>query len=433
MSGVRERRLLVLCYFFPPLAGGGVHRILGFTRHLPAHGWSTTVVCAGPDDYWVTDPSLEARVHPATEVVRVRGGSGLSAWLSLRGGAKGAGRRSGAAFGPLRRLSDLLLLPDSYAPWARRAARAALRLARGGRFDALLSSSPPDSVHLAALRVARATRLPWVADFRDPWIGLHFREPPTAWHRARHARMERDVLEGADLVLAASRSHADTLGARSGATPRRAVHLPNGFEPAAPAPDPPDPGEPHSFTMVFTGTLSQMSDTEQFLDALHDVLAHRAEARRRIRVHLCGPFDVHYENRAVALGLSGIVRFPGPLDHADTRRLQREADLLLLWKPRHGTTMVPGKTYEYLDAGRPVLALLNPTDEAADLVRRAGGRIVDPDDRAAIAGAIAERYDAWKAHGRAPDARPDWLAGFTRESLTARLASELDSLVQSRA
>jgi glycosyltransferase involved in cell wall biosynthesis len=298
----------------------------------------------------------------------------------------------------------------------------------------MLSSSPPDSVHLAAREVARSARIPWIADFRDPWIGLHFREPPTGWHRARQARMERSVLEGADLVLAASRSHADGMGMNSGAKARRVVHLPNGFEPARPA----GPGSgaasgARTFRVAFTGTLSQMSDTEQFLDALHELLAHRTEARRRIRVDLCGPYDVHYENRAVALGLSGIVRFTGPLGHADTRQIQREADLLLLWKPRHGTTMVPGKTYEYLDAGRPVLALLPEEDEATDLVRRAGGTIVDPDDRPAITTALAKHYEAWLENGRAPDVRPEWLSGFTREALTGRLASELDSLVQSRA
>jgi hypothetical protein len=57
---VSARRLLVLAYFYPPLAGGGVHRVLSFTRHLPAHGWACTVVCAGPGDYWVTDPTLAA-------------------------------------------------------------------------------------------------------------------------------------------------------------------------------------------------------------------------------------------------------------------------------------------------------------------------------------------------------------------------------------
>ncbi len=431
-----NRRLLVLCYFYPPLAGGGVHRVLSFTRYLPAHGWSCTVVCAGEEDYWIVDPSLLQRIPPATRVERVQGGSALSAWLTLGGrrrpGARG--RRSGAVFGALRALSDFTLLPDSYAGWSRRAGRVATRLANETGFDAMLSSSPPDSVHLAARAVRRATGLPWAADFRDPWVPLHFRTPPTAWHRGRQAALEKSVIEGADIVLAASRTHADAMGAVSGAHARRVVHLPNGFEPgeesAAAAQD--DGTDAPAFRMAFTGTLSLMTDTEQFLAALGDVLASRPQARRHVRARMCGPYDVRYEQRALALGLADIVTFTGPVSHATSRRIQRGADLLLLWKPRHGVTMVPGKTYEYLDAGRPILALLDPDDEAAALVARGGGLVVSPHDRAAIARAIGERYDAWARGTRWPDLRPAWLDDFARPALAARLASELDHLVQSR-
>ena len=114
------RRVLILAYFYPPLAGGGVHRVLSFTRHLPAHGWACTVVCAGERDYWVSDDSLVAAVPGETEVIRVEGGSGLSTWLKLKRG-DAQGRRSSRSFGPLRSLADWWLLPDSYAGWAKRA------------------------------------------------------------------------------------------------------------------------------------------------------------------------------------------------------------------------------------------------------------------------------------------------------------------------
>jgi glycosyltransferase involved in cell wall biosynthesis len=423
---VSARRLLVLAYFYPPLAGGGVHRVLSFTRHLPAHGWACTVVCAGPGDYWVTDPTLAAAIPAGTEVLRVPGGSGLAAWLRLSRGR--AGERSGRTFAGLRRLSDWWLLPDSYAGWARRARRiGAARLARGD-VDAVLSSSPPDSVHVAALGLRRPRGVPWVADFRDPWIGLHFRAPPTAWHRARQGALERAVLAGCDLALAASRAHADAMRDGAGARPRRVVHLPNGFEPE-PAPAGDGGGDADHFRIVFTGTLSLMPDTEVFLEALHELLAHRPEARRRVRAVLAGPFDTGYRDRAEALGLTGIVDFPGPVDHAAARRLQRGADLLALWKPRRLPTMVPGKLYEYLDAGRPLVALLEPGEEAAALVERAGGAVVAPGDRVALAAEIERRYTAWRERGRAPSARPEWLAEFERSRLAARLAGLLDEQV----
>ena len=92
--GEKPRRVLVLCYFFPPLAGGGVHRVLSFVRELPRLGWNCTVIAAGREDYWVTDDTLEAHIPAATEVIRVSGGSALSTWLRLRGRGT-VGRRKG--------------------------------------------------------------------------------------------------------------------------------------------------------------------------------------------------------------------------------------------------------------------------------------------------------------------------------------------------
>ncbi len=397
MSG---RRVLLVCYFYPPLAGGGVHRVLSFTRHLPERGWDCTVVCAGEEDYWVTDDSLTASVPPATEVIRVPGGSALSAWLRVRGGDRG--RRSGRTFGGLRALADWCLLPDSYAGWAGRARAAALRRVARGGIDAVISSSPPDSAHLAGLALHRRTGLPWVADFRDPWVGLYLREPPTAWHRERHAAMERAVLDSADVVLTASATHARRLGARSGAAPREVVHLPNGFEPAdrGPGPGP----APETFTLVFTGTLSQQPEIETVLGAMRDVLARRPEARGRLRARLAGPYDTDLAGQALALGLAGIVEFTGPLSHADTRALQRGADVLLLLKPPDMPTMVPGKTYEYLDAG--------PADRGVARGRRRDRRAGAPRGRSGAAPARPGRAGGLAGvglcgvdRGRAPRAR----------------------------
>jgi glycosyltransferase involved in cell wall biosynthesis len=330
------------------------------------------------------------------------------------------------------------MLPDSYAGWARRArAVAARRLARGD-VSALLTSSPPDSVHLAGHALARAGARPWIADFRDPWIGAHFRTPPTPWHARRQREAEASVVGAADLVLAASATHVADLRAmrdRTGAPlARRVEHLPNGFEPAgttAPAADPP----PGTFVMVFTGTLSLMPDTREFLAALARWLGRRPDARPRVRVVLAGPYDLDDEDHARALGLADVVRFPGPLGRGDTRALQRRADLLLLWKPRGAgyRTMVPGKLYEYLDSGRPVLALVPADDEAAALAVRGGAEHVAPGAPDALAAALERRFDAWARTGPAADARPAWLADHDRAALARRLAALLDTTVEARA
>jgi len=420
------KRVLILAYFFPPLGGGGVYRVLSFVRHLPAHGWSCTVVCAGAGDYWVSDPSLAASVPAETEVLRVPGGSALSAWLRLRRDDAG-GRRSARAFASLRSLSSWWWLPDSYVGWAKRAERIARERAARGDIDALLSSSPPDSVHLAARGVARATRLPWVADFRDPWIAGHFLRSPTPWHAARQRALEASVLGEASLVLAASRTHADLIPAGPQGRARAVLHLPNGFEPAPRAAVQRDADH---FHVVFTGQLTLMDDIATLLDAVARLLARDPGARAVLRVSLFGPYDRDGATRARALGLDGVVRFTGLPPHAETRAAQRAADLLLLWRP-HGDgfrTMVPGKLYEYLASGRPLLALLEPSDEAAELVRRAGGEVVAPGSAEVLERALAERLARWRAGERPADRVPDWLGGHTREHLAGVLANALDDV-----
>jgi glycosyltransferase involved in cell wall biosynthesis len=429
--------MMVLCYFFPPLAGGGVHRVLSFVRHLPASGWRVTVVCAGEEDYWVKDATLDSDLPAGTEVIRVRGGSALAAWLRGPGAGEAGGRRRASRFSALRTLSDWFLIPDSYAAWSRRAADTARRRLAAGDIDVLLTSSPPDSVHLAGRSVARTTRTPWIADFRDPWIALHFRRPPTAFHRARHEALERSVVGDARMVLAASRTHAEDLADLTApdGTPlaRRVEWLPNGFEPgadAAPAAEPPA----GTFALVFTGTLARMPGTAMFLAALAEFLRRRPDARARVRAVLAGPHEVEDEERAAALGLPDVVTFPGPIAHRTARALQRRADLLLLWKPEGAgyRTMVPGKLYEYLDAGRPLLTLIPAGEESAQLAAEGGAERIDPGDRVAISAALERRFDAWAQHGPAPDRRPAWIAEHQRAALARRLAGLLDSVTEPR-
>jgi hypothetical protein len=183
---------------------------------------------------------------------------------------------------------------------------------------------------------------------------------------------------------------------------------------------------------VFTGTLFRMAQTTVFLDGLARWLASAPPARADVAVVLAGPYEDAAAARARALGLEGVVRFAGPLAHDVVRALQMRADLLLLWKPDGPgyRTMVPGKTYEYLATGRPLLALLPGADEVSGLLRDADAERLDPFDAGAVADALARRYAVWRRSGTATLPRPAWLAEHTRARLAARLADVLDTVVK---
>jgi len=418
-------RVLIVSHFFPPHGGGGVHRALAWARHLPAFGWNVTVLAAGPSGSGLRDESLLERVPESTEIMRVDAWSRVA---SLRDRAAGSG-----GDGTLRALARILLVPDSYRAWGTPAIRAGRKRIAQGDIDVLISTSPPETAHLVGESLARRARLPWIADFRDPWVGLHYRKPATPLHDWLHRSMERRVLERADRVLCASRAHEEqvlrTLGPLSG---ERVVFLPNGIEtdtgPAAVA-----AAKPGSRArIVATGTLTEVPALLSFVDALARRIESHPRLAAQIEVVLAGPHDSLLPERVRARGLERVVSLPGALPHAEARALQRSAAVLLFARnegPGY-RAMVPGKLYEYLDARRPLVAMVDGGD-AAELAREAGGAVFGPEEGdaaldAALLAALGE------PGAPLPDlpAIEHRLAGRTRRGLAAELAGILDRVIQ---
>jgi glycosyltransferase involved in cell wall biosynthesis len=130
-----------------------------------------------------------------------------------------------------------------------------------------------------------------------------------------------------------------------------------------------------------------------------------------------------------ALGLAGVVEIEPTRPHDVVLQAQRDADVLLLFmQDRPGAeAVVPAKTWEYLAADRPVLALVPLRGAAAREIAAAGaGEVVAPGDadgvRRAILG-LAARSEAGTlaVPGLSPSARER----ISRRGRAAQLAGLL--------
>ncbi|MEZ4651466.1 MAG: glycosyltransferase [Candidatus Eisenbacteria bacterium] len=220
-----RRRLLYVAYFFPPLGGAGVQRTLKFVRYLADFGWDATVV-TGPASYWLRDDSLAEEVPSTVRVVRA------PHWGSrFVGGGGSSTRRSASRIRGLRAVSRALLVPDAYVGWVAPTRRVLGDLVRAERFDAVITTSSPDSTHLLGRWLHRSRHLPWIADFRDPWTRRMSYAPPTELHHRVQRSLERSVLEEADRVVVTSdATRQDYLGLIPTLAPESIVTITNGFD-----------------------------------------------------------------------------------------------------------------------------------------------------------------------------------------------------------
>ncbi len=421
--------------FFPPNAGGGVYRPLGFVKFLRKYGWQPTVVTMESKTFWITDEGLLADVPTDCDVHRTKTLSGqyvLSLLRPNKSVSKAPQVRSSRAFGVLRTLGSAVLVPDTYIGWYPFAVRECRRIIAKEKIDAIYSTSPPETSHLVAARLHELTDLPWVADFRDPWMNLYLLPRPTRLHDCLHGRLERKVCSNAAPIVTGA-WHLDVLR-RKYPQMKRVALIPNGYDPThieetlnlAPPSD--------RFQIVHAGMLTQKRSAVPFLKALRIVIDRVPEMEGTCRVDFFGPRESENDAAAEELRLGGVVSFHNTVSHTEALNIERNSHILLLIKHTNPVYdgIVPGKLYEYIGVRRPILAL-SPEGEASDIVRRfERGEVAPQDDPDRIADRIEKMYGKHRGGTLETDYNLTPVTEYRRDVLTERLAEYLDTLVDGR-
>lgn len=412
------RRLLMIAYYFPPLGGIATLRALRFARHLPEFGWEVTVVAPRYGAFHVDD-SLS---FPEERVIRTALLSPRPSSAALTSGEIVPPNSTGSG-GPLKKwLRRWLLRPDAQVGWYPFALSAARAAMRKGRYNAILSASAPITAHLVASRLHRERRVPWVADFRDFW---------TDWGRDSPARLHCDVrtetrlLHTASAVTTVSPTLAAALAARGA---RRVEVLTNSFDPEdfSPAAIEASGGPAHLNVAYLGSYYPEIQDLETAVAALGRLAAQ--ERLPPLSLEFIGPYPRSLTSCICAAGLSSVVTATGFIPHANCVRRLRQAGLLLLPGGLEASQplsrcMMPGKTFEYLAARRPILVVAAPgTDLATILAPYRWVRLVAPGD---VQGAEAAILDLLHSPGADQSVS---LERFTSRDVTRRLAVLLGEL-----
>ncbi len=404
-------KVLLVTLYFPPAGGGGVQRPLKLAQYLPALGIETHVLA--PDDpKWIhrdddLRPPTQAWVHRA----RYLGPRGRKPAEELHG-REGLARLAAHA----RLASRRLLVPDENVSWNLTAIPAAIRIARKEGIDAVITTSPPASVHLVGAAVRKATGARWLADLRDSVVAHPHRRAESAAVRAKERVDEavaRLVARQADAISCVS----DAIAAEARALGPRGplVTIPNGcdFDDVAGLEYTPA----QRFRITHAGSFFGKRDPRPFLQALHD-------SKLDVVARFLGDFRSADREWAERLGLGDRLELIPYAPRAASLALQRDSEALLLLIPEasgRGKGVLSGKVFEYLAVGRPILAAVPPDGAAAALVRETGaGVVAPPDDVDALRAALAALHERFR-NGGLPDVE---LGEETRQRLSRRTRVE---------
>ena len=444
------KRVLIITYYWPPTGGSGVQRWVKFAKYLPSEGWQPVIYTPENPEQLAVDESLAAEVPPETEVLKTRITEPYELYkkfLRKSGHSKEAvevnpvNAQNKSAMQKLAMwVRGNFFRPDPRCLWIRPSVRFLKKYLKEHPADLIVSTGPPQSMHLIGMRLAQETGLPWIADFRDPWTRIFYFKhlAMTAATEKWHHRMEKKVLDAADTVVAVSPLVQQEFQAMT-QTPVELIT--NGFDECDFQTDGfagdqdarrtlTAGGSDKDFVLTHTGLFAADGNPTVLWQVLAEKCRKDKKFGRLLKIRLIGKTDEQISASLDTYGLSGNTENLGYLPHAEAVRHQRNASLLMLplRKEPEYKAVLPGKLFEYLASWRPVLGI-GQTDGAMSMILNSTktGVVLDWSDKESMAKFIDL---CWERHLKGELTVEDAdLKQFTRVELTRKMAELFEKTV----
>lgn len=376
-------KILLIAGFFPPYAPVAATRSVKFAKYLLEQGHDVRVLaprnskfppllkCEIPEACVTYTGFTDRSALPGKLMGRLTGDKAgdvdsTPAQTSVPADAPPSSSKAGASKARLGQLYRRLVnVPDPTIGWFRHGVKEGRDLIAAWKPDLLYVSTPPHTGLLVGDKLSRQTGVPWVAEYRDLWVRHPYYDAPR-WRRPYERWLEWRALSSVSGIVTVTETWRDLMARVTG---KPTILSMNGFDPddfAGPAASADQAGEPLS--ILYAGSLYQ---EKRDPSPLFEALARMGEAARQIRVHFYTAETGYLSDLVSSLGLEDVVMLHDPVPREDIARIEQESDVLLLlrWDHPSERSVIAGKLFEYIGAGRPILSLGATDGEATDIIR----------------------------------------------------------------
>jgi glycosyltransferase involved in cell wall biosynthesis len=426
------KKVLIVTYYFPPAGGPGVQRWLKFVKYLPDFQIEPIVYIPQNPTYPIVDEGLLSDVSDQLTILKqpIWEPYGLASLFSK----KNIKNISAGIIPTVQKQSwkerlalfvrGNLFIPDARVFWVKPSVTYLKDYCLSNQIDTIITTGPPHSLHLIGLALQQQMGLKWVADFRDPWttIGYHKALKLLPWAQRKHKRLEQQVLQAADAIIVTS---ATTKTEFEALTSRPIEVITNGYDIATE----PSKTLDQTFSLAHIGSLLSARNPIVLWEALAELLKEVPDLAQHLQLKFIGTTSQEVNDTLEKLGLLAYVHDYGYVSHHEAVKHQKESQVLLLIEIDSPETklILPGKLFEYLVSGRPILAMGPAGSDFASIIQETqSGSFFTYDQKMAVKNYISSCFTAYKK-----DSLQSTAVGvekYARKNLTQQLAQLLTTL-----
>ncbi len=392
-------KALIITYYWPPSGGSGVQRWLKFVKYLRDFGIEPVVFTVKDPDYAVTDESLIDEIPVGIEILR------QSIWEpnQLLSKFKSKQQHTSAGFlnpkpsffeRQLHYIRANFFIPDARKFWIKPSVETIANYLNEHPVDLIITTGPPHSTHLIGLRLKEALKFKWIADFRDPWTAIDYfhQLPLTERSKKKHKELEEEVLRRADAVLVVGKTMQENYKKFNKDT----YVISNGFDTSE---ETINVELDQKFSLTHVGMMNADRDPEILWEVLNEMNAEVEGFKEDLQVNLIGKVAEEVRSSIIKNDLSKYVHLIDYVKHQKVIAYQRSSQVLLLCVNQVPSAkgIITGKIFEYLQAGRPILALAPEDGDLAMIIEKTrSGQVIDFKDREKLKRTLKEYYLLYK-------------------------------------
>ncbi|MBN1637284.1 MAG: glycosyltransferase [Deltaproteobacteria bacterium] len=443
------KNVLIISYAFPPLSIAGTFRPMKFVKYLSEFGWDPSVITVDGRDDIPRDETLLKQLPEDLEVVRKQAwGPAKLRIISKSDFSKNdiTGNKNTVQQKYVRIKRDLanlannfISIPDPLIYWVPSVVSAALRMYSSKPYDVIFTTSPPHSIHFAGLALSRRLKVPWIADFRDPWVdNVYFKTLKGTIRIATDSWLEKAVITSCSRVIANTGPNRNKLLKRYGSfvSDSHILTITNGFDKQLI--DTVIPRQFDKFTICHTGVYYSIMEPYFFFESVARWLNSRQDKNsimKSIQILMVGTNESEMKPILEKLSLNELVHFIPRVSHEKAISYAKSADLLLVnlgfGDKDKAQGWIPLKLYDYLGCRRPILGILPEGGAASKLIQQTkSGYVISSPDHQAVADILERHFSAYKDNRPEKDFCPNnsELGKYDVCSLTQELANTLDKV-----
>lgn len=445
-----NKNVLFIAYHFPPIGGSGVQRSLKYVKYLPGNGYNPIVSTVKDGHNFAYDYGMLKEIPEEAKIYRSNSGEMLwlrekiekvNSVLSKIRGSSGkeevsdsitiSEERDTIKDKIFRYLEYNYYIPDTKIRWYKHAVKdIEKRILKENDIDIIYSTSAPYTDHLIAMEIKKKTNKPWVADFRDPWIGND-----TIMNRYSDKRieieknMEAEVIALADVVINVTEPITDMYKKRYPKYKNKFITITNGF----------DGGdkegikkiESSKFTINYAGLLDSSRTPKSLIKALENIAKYKPEIVNCLEVNFTGYVANDLINMINCSEISNNIKVNSYVEHKEILNIMGNSNINLIILPdiSESKGVFTGKIFDYILAERPVLGIMPVEGVAAKLINENGiGLAVNHGDISKIEEFILSEYEKFKSGENINTNSISRCAQFDRRNLTKQLVDIFNRL-----